>query len=161
MALFAVALDGSFVLASSDFWVRVVRICLSLGILLWSVVPASKAVQVRQTNMDMIATTLAHTAAEGDVVVVSPWYLGVSFARYYHGPAAWTTLPPIEDHSMHRYDLLQERMASTTPIDSVLAQMGVALASGRHVWVVGELRFPPKGMVPRTLARPLRRRWME
>src|SRR6185295_17447396 len=59
---------------------------------------------LRQTNMDQVVAALG-SPSPADLVVVTPWYYGVSFNRYYRGPAPWSTLPPLEDKSLHRPDL--------------------------------------------------------
>ena len=83
--------------------------------------------------------------------MVAPWYFGVTFERYYKGTAPWMTLPPINDHGIHRYDLLKEKMAATNPINPVLEMMSQALRSHR-VWIVGGLSFLPAGQTPPLLA---------
>ena len=57
-------------------------------------------------------------------MLVCPWTYGVSFHYYYHGEAPWTTLPPLDDNSIHRYDLMKARIVSTDAIAPVLAQLG-------------------------------------
>ena len=66
--------------------------------------------------MDLVASRLAESVKAGDLIVVSPWYYGVAFQRYYRGQAPWMTVPPIEDLKIHRYDLLKEKMKSSDPI---------------------------------------------
>ncbi len=130
-------------------WVR-----LALALLLAAAVLPSELprLRMRMTNADLVAGRLAAEAAAGDLVVVSPWYYGVSFQRYYHGPAVWVTLPDIPDHRIHRYDLLKVRLASPRPIDDVLASVRRTLAAGRRVWLVGQLRVPPRGLAPPVFA---------
>jgi hypothetical protein len=126
-------------------WVRLALALLLAGAMLPSELPR---LRMRMTNADLVAGRLAAEAAAGDLVVVSPWYFGVSFQRYYHGPAAWVTLPDISDHTIHRYDLLKARLASARPIDDVLASVRRTLAAGRRVWLVGQLRVPPRDQAP-------------
>src|SRR5437867_1564821 len=46
-------------------------------------------VGIRQTNVDLIAQYV-HTAAQpGDLILVNPWYVGITFNRYYRGPVPW------------------------------------------------------------------------
>jgi hypothetical protein len=100
---------------------------------------------LRMTNVDLAAARLSAAAAADDLVVVMPWYFGVSFNRYVGGPASWLTLPDIPDHRMHRYDLLKTRLAAAHPIADVLDDMHRTLAAGHQVWLLGELRFPRPG----------------
>jgi hypothetical protein len=113
--------------------------------------PAREAALVRQTNADLTAQVVEKGAVQGDLVLLNPWYNGISFARYYKGPATWLTLPEITDHRFHRYDLLKERMAAPKPIDGVLEAVGAALSSGHRVWVVGGIHLPRPGRPPRVL----------
>lgn len=107
--------------------------------------PLMKSLTLRQTNVDLVAREVARAAAPQDLVVVSSWFEGVSFNRYYTGPARWLTLPDLPDHRIHRYDLLKVRMASLHPIDDVLAAVAATLRSGHRVWLVGGARWPKPG----------------
>lgn len=100
-------------------------------------VPMWQHLTTRQTNADLVAREVAQSAAPQDLVVVLPWFYGVSFNRYYAGPARWLTLPDIADHRIHRYDLLKPRLASPHPLDDVLQEVAATLRSGHRVWVAG------------------------
>jgi hypothetical protein len=100
-------------------------------------VPMWQHLTTRQTNADLVAREVAQSAAPQDLVVVLPWFYGVSFNRYYTGPARWLTLPEIADHRIHRYDLLKPRLASPHPLDDVLEEVAATLRSGHRVWVAG------------------------
>jgi hypothetical protein len=113
--------------------------------------PAPAAATVRQTNADLVAQAVTRAAASADLVLVNPWYDGVSFARYYRGRAPWMTLPEITDHRFHRYDLLKAQMVAKHPIDGVLEAVGATLQSGHKVWIVGGIHLPPPGTSLRTL----------
>jgi hypothetical protein len=108
-------------------------------------VPLWQQAGQRQTNIDLVAARVAASAAPDDLVVVSSWYYGVSFNRYYTGTARWLTMPDIPDHRIHRYDLLKVRMASPSPIDGELAAIAAALRSGHRVWLVGGAAWPRPG----------------
>ncbi len=99
----------------------------------------------RFTNVDLIAQRLSAEARPGDFIVVSPWYSGITFDRYYKGPASWNTLPPLTDHSTHRYDLVREEMEKRDAIQPVLKQIAAALKSGHQVWLLGTMTIPPAG----------------
>jgi hypothetical protein len=99
----------------------------------------------RQTNLDLIAAQLRQQAKPNDLILVYPWFYGVTFNRYYHGSTPWTTLPALSDLRIHRYDLLKEKLAATAPIKPVLDQIGRTLASGNRLWIVGELPAPEVG----------------
>ncbi len=106
----------------------------------------------RQTNIDLVAAIVSDGAAKEDLVLVDPWFYGVSFQRYYDGPAPWTTLPPLADHTIHRYDLLKQSILSPPPVAPLTEAMSRTLRSGNRVWVVGALpeegELPPLGSPP-------------
>ena len=108
----------------------------------------------RMTNVDAIALHLEEHAESGDLVVVNPWVFAISFGRYYHGRAPFTTLPPLEDHRIHRYDRVKQAMQAADPIAPLRARVAEALEGGGRVWVVGGLRAPPPGQAPPRLPPP-------
>jgi len=105
-------------------------------------------VGVRQTNVDLIAQYLHTEAQRGDLIVVHPWFVGITFKHYYHGPVDWMTLPPIEDLTVHRYDLVKLRMVSPEPLIPLYGAIQSALESGHRVWLVGGLPFLRAGELP-------------
>jgi hypothetical protein len=113
------------------------RVAAVVVLLAAQAVPLAQSATLRQTNVDRVARQVASAAAPGDLVVVDPWYFGVSFNRYYRGTARWVTLPDLPDHRIHRYDLLKVRMAARHPIDDVLAAVAATLRSRHRVWLVG------------------------
>ncbi|HEY6320455.1 MAG TPA: hypothetical protein VJA16_02725 [Thermoanaerobaculia bacterium] len=127
---------------------RLARVALALALAATQLPAALPRLRMRMTNADLVAGRLAVAAAGGDLVVVSPWHFGISFDRYYRGPASWMTLPQVADHQMHRHDLLMARLAALHPIDDVLQAARRTLAGGHRVWLVGELRLPPPGRQP-------------
>jgi hypothetical protein len=148
LALVGVALEPLLADLCRTRWTRLARVVLALAVgaaLLPSDLPR---LRMRMTNADLVAQRLALTASSGDLVLVAPWHFGISFDRYYRGPASWLTLPQVADHRMHRYDLLKVRLAAPRPIDDVLRSARRALAGGHRVWLVGELRIPPPGRSP-------------
>jgi len=104
---------------------------------------ASRAVQCRFTNVDQIAKRLAMEAVPEDFVLITPWNRGISFGHYFKGHTPWETVPPLEDHSIHRYDLLQKQTLSTDPMGGVFQRITTALRTNHHVWVVGTIDIPP------------------
>jgi hypothetical protein len=101
-----------------------------------------KLVKYRQTNVDLIAAELRAKAGPGDFIIVTRWYCGITFGRYYHGKAGWATLPPITDNRFHRYDLFKQALCMPTPIQPILDRAAQALASGHALWIVGPLPQP-------------------
>jgi hypothetical protein len=99
----------------------------------------------RFTNLDLVAQRLTAEAGPDDFIIVTPWYCGITFDRYFKSSTPWDTLPPLKDHSMHRYDLVRAQMETHDAIGPVLAQMGATLQSGHRVWVVGRIDIPAPG----------------
>ena len=74
-------------------------------------------------------------------MIVHPWYCGVTFKRYYKAAAPWTTLPPLEDYTLQRVDLLKAKMQTKDPIAPVIDRITSTLQSGNRVWLVGSIPF--------------------
>jgi hypothetical protein len=103
---------------------------------------AYSALRYRQTNGDLLAAYVAKNADPNDLIIVQPWYFGLTFAYYYRGVAKWTTLPPITDYRYHRYDLIKEKLQTPKAIEPVLQQAEKTLRSGHRIWIVGEISEP-------------------
>jgi hypothetical protein len=108
-------------------------------------------IHIRQTNVDLIASELEQSVSKDDLILLDPWYHGISFQRYYNGEAPYITLPPIEDLKIHRFDLVKEKMASDNPLQLVLSSVAATLKSGQRVWFVGTPYVPPEGILPEFL----------
>jgi hypothetical protein len=104
-----------------------------------------KLSKYRQTNVDLIAAELQRRAQPGDMIVVSPAYCGITFARYFKAPIAWTSLPPVGDYSCHRADLVKQSLCSKPLLTHVLDQAARTLQSGHALWIVGSLSPPEPG----------------
>jgi len=154
LALVASALDTLFAMLAHSGddrpagWLSVVRPAAVALVAAAQIVPLARGLTVRQTNVDLVARAVERSAAPRDLVVVLPWYYGVSFDRYYRGPAPWLTLPEIADHRVHRYDLLKARLAARHPLDDLLQAVGSTLRAGHRVWLVGDVRWPKPGEPP-------------
>jgi hypothetical protein len=123
---------------------RVGALLLAVVTLLVSISPSAyAALRWRQTNGDLVAREVARNAGADDLVIVHPWYLGITYGYNYRGAAKWTTLPPLADYRFHRYDLLKEKLATAGAIAPVLEQVEATLRSGHRVWVAGRLPLPP------------------
>ncbi|HYL05213.1 MAG TPA: hypothetical protein VE075_04185 [Thermoanaerobaculia bacterium] len=151
MALLASALDTIFgVLSRSRGRLATVRfttmrLAAVALIAVAQAVPLWRHLASRQTNADLVAQAVTSAVGPQDLVVVLPWYYGVSFNRYYTGAAHWLTLPEIPDHRIHRYDYLKARLASPHPLDDLLAAVGATLRSGHRVWLAGSVKWPAPG----------------
>jgi hypothetical protein len=96
---------------------------------------ATNYVAQRATNVADVAAAVTALRKTGDVVIVYPWYCGASFAPLSKAP--WTTLPPIADHSVQRYDLLFPQLGHAEAATPVLDAATRALQSGHVVWLAG------------------------
>jgi hypothetical protein len=130
---------------------RAGALVLAIVTLLISVSPSAFAsLRWRQTNCDLVAAEVTRSADAADLVIVHPWYFGLTYSYYYRGAAKWTTLPPLADYRFHRYDLLKEQLATTNAIAPVLARLEATLRSGHRIWIVGNISATPAGApIPR------------
>jgi hypothetical protein len=158
MAVVAMFLDLTFDAVQPTAWARAARLALALTIAVCSVPLTWAQVHTRQTNVDLIAAELGRVAHRDDLIVVNPWYNGISFERYYHGAAAWMTIPPMDFHKFHRFDLLLAPLAladQEEPIRPLLGKIHQTLQAGHRVWMVGSLGASKPVEPPLTL--PLRK----
>jgi hypothetical protein len=139
MTFSVVCLDVIFLAAWR--WARPAAMVLAVVTISTTFVFALPSVICRQTNVDFIAAHLSTQVAPNDYVIVHPWHCGVAFQRYYKGAAPWTTLPPLEDHGVHRVDLLTAKMQTKDPIAPVIDRISSTLQSGNRVWLVGNIPF--------------------
>ena len=140
LMVFSVVCLDSIVLAAWR-WARPAAMLLAVVSISTAFVFELPSVICRQTNVDFIAATLSSEVAPNDYVIVHPWHCGVTFQRYYKGAAPWTTLPPLEDHALHRIDLLKAKLQTKDPIAPVIDRITSTLQSGNRVWLVGNFPF--------------------
>ena len=147
----AAALDLTASILCRSNWLRLCRVVIAAAVLAIAPVADWSAITERQTNVDLAGRAVTERASPHDLVLVVPWQFGIPFNRYYHGSAHWTTIPKIEDHAVHRYDLLKAKMLSDHPIDDLTEMIRLALSSGNRVWLVGGLNLPRPEEGPMTL----------
>jgi hypothetical protein len=143
LAFVAVCLDA--ILAGSGPVTRAALIAFAALTALAAYPPALPAMKDRQTNVDLLAARLTAETGPNDLIIVHPFYCGSTFHRYYRGGTPWTTLPPLEDCSLQRYDLFKAKMQMENPIQPVLDRVAATLQAGNRVWLVGRipLNAPP------------------
>lgn len=154
MAMWSVGLEAAVRTLAPARSLRVVLAIGALGIVMAGYRPASEALGQRLTNLDAIAARVTSMAGPDDLVVVSPWYFCVTFDRYYRGRAPVSSVPPLADHTMHRYDLVKAQMMAADPMAALLARVQRVLSSGHHVWYVGRIDVPADGHLPALLPPP-------
>ncbi|PYJ31406.1 MAG: hypothetical protein DME88_15160 [Verrucomicrobia bacterium] len=135
MTFSAVCLDA--VLFTVSRWARPAAIILAALAISTTFLFELSAVKCRMTNVNLVAANLSSEVAPNDYVIVHPFYCGVTFERYYKGTASWTTLPPLEDYTLQRWDLFQAKMETKDPIGPVVQRIVSTLQSGNRVWFVG------------------------
>jgi hypothetical protein len=83
-----------------------------------------------------MATEVEKLAVKGDVIVIAPWYMGVSFERYYQGEGECVTIPPVSFLEYQEYDLLAKYMTDRGAMGPVIRKLSAVLRGGHRVWVV-------------------------
>jgi uncharacterized membrane protein len=153
-------------------WLQLARCGFALAFIGAATFPTWQALQVRQTNIDLIARKLEALAKDGDLILLSPWNYGITFRRYYHHETLCATLPPVEDLRFHRCDIVKRQMMSNAPMAPVLQKMDETLRAGKTIWLVGQLIPVAPGQRPLEVppgydgpdgfvSGPLYRAWME
>jgi hypothetical protein len=137
ICLVAVSVDLIIATLSRFHWVRIARVSLVIALLILLPWAAWPQIILRETNIDLVAEMIDRQASPNDLVVVNPWYLGVSFNRYYHGHTRWITSPELTEHRIHRYDLLKAKMLESDPLSDTKSAIRQTLESGNRVWIVG------------------------
>ena len=139
MAFSAVCLDTIFLAAWR--WARPAAMILAVVTIATTFLFELPAVKCRQTNVDLLAAPLSSEVAANDYVIVYPFFCGTTFKRYYKASAPWTTLPPVEDYTLQRWDLFQAQIQTKDPIAPVIDRITSTLQSGNRVWLVGNFPF--------------------
>lgn len=146
-AVVALCVDGSWSQAARRQsvlrWLSP-ALCAVFGL---AVFPSARAaVQFRMTNVDELASFVSHAASQRDFILVSPWYVGITFQRYYQGTAPWQTIPPLREHRYHVHPEIRERMREGEhAIRPLLDKAEAVLRNGGTVWLVGIPQLPAEG----------------
>ena len=146
VALTAVCLDFGLPLKSLNRLCRTAFLTLAAAMALLAIPTLHRNLNQRFTNVDLLARQVAAQASPQDFVIVTPWYCGVSFGRYFKSATPWQTLPPLADHATHRYDLFRDQMKTPGALQPALDQITAALQGGHRVWVVGNMDLPGPGV---------------
>ena len=141
MAMVAAALDGLLGSVRSPAF-RVILAGYAAGFALNAALPVWQNVSVRRTNVDLIAAQVQRWAVKGDVVVMSPWDMGSTFLRYYHGQAQVTAIPPVPSLAYQQFDLLLKFLSDRKAMDPLIRDLSEVLHQGHRVWIVGHHDFP-------------------
>lgn len=113
-----------------------------------SIPATSKSLSRRFSNVESCAQLLQMDAAPGDYILVCPWHSGITFSYYFKGTPSWDTVPPLADHSAHRYDLVMLQMKNTNALAPIFQKVSATLQSGHRVWIAADgdwIAIPPPG----------------
>jgi len=151
--ILATGFDMGIPLLSLPKWIRATILTAVLATAFTGITMAQRSLNQRFTNVDELAKQLNAQAFPEDFVLVTPWFCGISFERYCRSNLTWQTLPPITDHSVHRYDLLSAEMKNPAALEPLFHQMAATLESGHRVWIislsnVGEIKIPDARQPP-------------
>lgn len=122
--------------------IRVARVICTIAATIGLPFAAWPKITERQTNIDFVAQLLQEKANADDLIVINTWTDAVSFNWYYHGPTGWITVPMIDEHRIHRYDLLKEKMMSPSPLEDLEREISEKLRLGKRIWFVGNFDNP-------------------
>lgn len=117
----------------------------------FSLPETGKIVEGHFSSVNLYARHLTAEAAPNDYIILVPWFMGLTFDHYFTGATPWDTLPPLPDHSTHRFDLIQRQLENTNAIAPVLAKITRTLESGHRVWILalpGWMGVPRPGLTP-------------
>ena len=151
VALAGVTVDALFGALIHTPAFRIARLVAVLLLGSMTLGPAARAVSTRKTNVDMVAARVQAVAGPDDVVLVAPWYYGVTFARYYRGYAAWMGIPSVGFYRVHRYDIVKTMMMmpdQTLPVRAMTDRAGDALRAGHRVFIVGDPDNSYRSQIP-------------
>jgi len=143
MAVSAACFDLGIALPALPGWSRTVAWGILLGTVGVAVPFGVRDLNCRFSNMDLAIKRLEKEMNPQDYVLVTPWHLGISFNHYYHGAAAWDSLPPVADHSTYRFDLVPTSATELARANEpVRGRITETLRAGHRVWVVGWMSIP-------------------
>jgi hypothetical protein len=146
IAFVTLCLDAA---CSQSIMARWSRVLVVMLVAITSVFATRERVDLRQTNVDLVAHLIRASATDQDFVIVNPWPLGISWSYYFDGNARWTTIPPLKDVRIHRYDLLKQQMMRNDQAEvlaPIFDRIRDTLKEGHRIWLVGGLPTPTRGV---------------
>jgi hypothetical protein len=155
-AAIAVAIDAAISATSNRIW-RIARLCVAAAVLATGFAPALSRVNEPFTNVDAIGRHLMANAQRGDLIIVSPWYVGVSLHRYYTGEARVMAIPPGVDARVHHFDQVRAAMQVSDALRPAHEAIQSTLQAGYRVWAVGGIAEAPPGVATTLPLPPLPR----
>jgi len=146
LPLIAVIALSTAVVAAALRRSTMARLAILVGSILVAlafVQPTFSESRTKFTNCDLAAAAVTERAKAGDVIILTRFDYGISFQRYYRGPVAWQSIPPLSDYRLFRWDLVKQAMTERDPIRELLVRVEFALRSGHSVFIVGQVGSRP------------------
>lgn len=150
LAVAAVSIDLALDLSRLVGKASLIRAATAIVLVLLSLSAVVAKVQVRASNLDIVADLLERQAGPEDLIVLQPFTDGITFQRYFNGPTKWMTIPVLEDLTLHRWDHMMDQLRRPDAIRPVLDNVARTLHRGNKVWVIStypifaqEKRPPP------------------
>lgn len=161
LAVVALAVDSALDLKSFARVSTIARTLLAIVFFAWSFPVVLQRVEVRASNVDLIAAALQAHAAPDDLIVIYPFADGITFQRYFHGQTPWLTIPNVADLSLHRWDQLMEQARTKDALAPALQRVNETLQAGHKVWVASTFPLtarpgPPRAVLPLRQEEPRR-----
>ncbi|MGB5216994.1 MAG: hypothetical protein WBN66_01725 [Smithella sp.] len=94
---------------------RIIRIVFVIGVSLFIFTDSWTAAHTRRTNIDLLAAKIQTIADKNDLIVIRPFYYGITFNRYYSGNTLWITIPEVYDLRTPRQDIIKSIMTKNDP----------------------------------------------
>jgi hypothetical protein len=127
---------------------RIMRIVFVIGVSLFIFTDSWTTAHTRRTNIDLLAAKIETVAEKNDLIVIRPFYYGITFNRYYRGNASWITIPEVYDLRATRQDIIKSIMTKNDPLETSMQKIIETLQNGHRVWFIGSLKLPELGRIP-------------
>jgi hypothetical protein len=162
LSVAALCLDTIFGQPSASPGWRLARLLVAVLFAISVFTESAEALRPRNTNVDLIAAQLNVDAAPGDLVLFNQFECAITMNRYYHGKARMITVPPLDDHLVHRYDIIQRDMQTAGIMQPVFKAIADTLRGGGRIWFIGWPALTEPGQLPPRLpplAKPADGKW--
>ena len=120
------------------------RLVAAIVIGVLAVINAPAELKRRATNMPDLIAAIERSGGPNDLIILTEWYTGTTFNHLYRGSKKWMTIPDLGRHSVHRWDLVKDRMQGTSGVTREIEHITNTLLAGNRVFVIGNfVRIPP------------------
>jgi hypothetical protein len=136
MAVAAISIDLLLGSASFGRQASLLRPLVATGCVVLSFAHLFASLQMRASNLDLVARSIARQAGPNDLIVLHPFTDAITLQRYLHRPIKWVTIPNIADVTLHRWDQVVEQARRPEAIQPVVDEIHRRLHEGNNVWLV-------------------------